>query len=98
MHVHQPHFAKVISVSSNGRNATARAHVVNTEPRIPDYVQEDAATNAAVENWEFSYDLGDTTLVGEVQVPVNDGIVLKSKKKVYENSVRINVIYWCHTF
>jgi hypothetical protein len=79
----------VVSVSANGRSATARAHVVDTEASIPDYVQEDAATNAAVENWDFSYDLGDTTLVGEVQAPADDGIVLRSKKRVYENSVRV---------
>jgi hypothetical protein len=39
------------------------------------------ATNTAIENWEFSYDLGDTTLVGEVQAPADDGIVLRSKKR-----------------
>jgi hypothetical protein len=98
MHIHQPHFAEVVSVSANGCRGTARAHVVNTEPSIPDYVQEDAATNAAIENWEFSYDLGDTALVGEVQAPEDDGIVLRSKKQVYENSVCVNEIRWCHKF
>jgi hypothetical protein len=51
------------------------------------YGQEDAATNAAVESWNFSYDLGDTSLMGEIQGPETDGIVLASRKKVYENSV-----------
>ncbi|KAJ7888644.1 hypothetical protein B0H14DRAFT_2562220 [Mycena olivaceomarginata] len=88
MHVHQPHFGQVISVSANSRNAIGHAHIVNTQPRdvVPSYVQEDLNTNAAVESWDFSYDLGDTTLLGEVQVPETDGIVLTKKKKVYENS------------
>jgi hypothetical protein len=97
MHVHRPHFAEVVSVSANARSAMARAHIVDTEASIPDYVQEDAATNTAIENWEFSYDLGDTTLVGEVQAPADNGIVLRSKKRVYENWVRINKTLWCHT-
>jgi hypothetical protein len=91
MHIHQPHFGQVVSVSANGRSAIAHAHVVNTQSRaaIPSYVQEDLATNAAVESWDFSYDLGDTTLLGEVQAPETDGIVLAKKKKVYENSVGV---------
>jgi hypothetical protein len=90
MHVHRPHFAEVVSISANSRSATARAHIVDTEASIPDYVQEDAATNAAIKNWEFSYDLGDTTLVREVQASADNGIVLRSKKRVYENSVCVN--------
>jgi hypothetical protein len=96
MHIHQPHFAEVVSVSANRRSATTRAHPVDTQPGLPDYVQEDFTTNAAVENWEFSYDLGDTTLLGEVQTPANDGIELKSKKKVYENSVRLDGLRSSH--
>jgi hypothetical protein len=67
----------------------APAHTVNTQPRaaVPSYVQEDLDTNAAVESWDFSYDLGDTTLLGEVQVPETDGIVLAKKKRIYENLV-----------
>lgn len=87
MHVHQPQFGQVVSVSANGRSARAPTHVVHTEHSLPTYGQEDAATNAAVESWDFSYDLGDTSLVGEVQGPETDGIVLALKKKVYENSV-----------
>ncbi|KAJ7699780.1 hypothetical protein B0H14DRAFT_3528323 [Mycena olivaceomarginata] len=87
MHIHPPHFGQVVSVSANGRSAIAHAHVVNTQSQaaIPSYVQEDLATNAAVESWDFSYDLGET-LLGEVQAPETDGIVLAKKKKVYENS------------
>jgi hypothetical protein len=66
MHIHQPHFAQVVSVSANGRNASAPAHVIPTEPTLSAYNQEDIVTNAAVENWDFSYDLGDTALVGEI--------------------------------
>ncbi|KAJ7055520.1 hypothetical protein C8F01DRAFT_1087830 [Mycena amicta] len=89
MHIHQPHLGQVVSTSANGRTATAHAHVVATQPRaaIPSYIQEDIQTSAAVEDWDFSYDLGDTTLLGEVQGPETDGIVLTTKKKkVYENS------------
>jgi hypothetical protein len=75
-------------MSANGRTASASSHVVDTLPSMPEYMQEDLATNAAVENWDFSYDLGDTTLLAEVQPSQDDGIQLKSKRKVYENSVR----------
>jgi hypothetical protein len=87
MHIHQPHVAQVVSVSANGRAANAPTHAVNIQSSLPEYVQEDMDTNAAVESWQFSYDLGDTTLVGEIQPPDSDGILLTSKKKVYENSV-----------
>jgi hypothetical protein len=65
------------------------ACAVNTQPQaaIPSYIQEDLNTNAAVESWDFSYDLGDTTLLGEVQVPETDRIVLAKKNRIYENSV-----------
>ncbi|KAJ7828551.1 hypothetical protein B0H14DRAFT_3718702 [Mycena olivaceomarginata] len=45
---------------------------------------EDFGTNAAVEDTDFSYDLGDSALVPEIQEPASDGIILK--RKVYENS------------
>jgi hypothetical protein len=56
------------------------------QPSSSEYAQEDLVTNA-VESWDFSYELGDTSLMGEVQPPDNDGILLISKKKVYKNSV-----------
>jgi hypothetical protein len=87
MHVHQQHFAQVVSVSSNGRSVTAPAHTLQTHPNVPSYFEEDFQTNAAVESFDFSYDLGDTALVGEVQDPMSDGIILKSRRKVYQNSV-----------
>ncbi|KAF7357237.1 CxC2 domain-containing protein [Mycena sanguinolenta] len=86
MHTHQPHFAQVISVSSNGRSASARAHSLTVQSRAPDYAYEDILTNAAVESWDNGYDLGDHGLVSEVQEHRDDGIILKRKKKVYENS------------
>ncbi|KAJ7687895.1 hypothetical protein B0H14DRAFT_3533728 [Mycena olivaceomarginata] len=86
MHTHQPHFAQVVSMSANGRSATAHAHPLNVMPRAPDYAQEDVFTNAAVESWEHGYDLGDPSLVAEVQEDENDGILSTSKRKVYENS------------
>jgi hypothetical protein len=88
MHIHQPHLGEVVSVSANGRSAMAHPHVIITEPSVPAY-QEDVTTNAAVESLDFSYDLGDTTLLAEVQEPETDGIVLMSKRKVYANSVHI---------
>jgi hypothetical protein len=42
-----------------------------------------------VDDPDFSYDLGDTTLLAEVQETNLDGIILKSRRKVYVNSVRI---------
>jgi hypothetical protein len=92
MHVHQPHIGEVISVSANGRSASTHAHVVHSQPAVPEYIQEDSFMNAAVESWEFSYDLGDTALVGEVQPADDDGIRLTAKKRVYENSVRVSGI------
>jgi hypothetical protein len=87
MHTHQPHFAQVVSTASNGRNVLAASHLVDTDPAIPEYAQEDLTTSAAIESWDFSYDLGDTTLQPEVQAPENDGIRF-TRRKVYENSVR----------
>jgi hypothetical protein len=87
MHTHQPHFAEVVSTSSNGRTASSTSRPVDAHPSLPDYSQEDLTTNAAVKSWEFGYDLGDTTLEPEVQVPTDDGIP-KPKRKVYDNSVR----------
>jgi ATP-dependent DNA ligase len=57
-------------------------------PNVPSYFEEDFQTNAAVESIDFSYDLSDTALVGEVQELGSDGIILKSRRKVYQNSVR----------
>jgi hypothetical protein len=87
MHIHQPHFAQVVSISANSRSASARGHVVHTERALPAYIEEDFTTNAAVDSEDFSYDLGDTTLIPEFQDPPADGIILQ-KRKVYENSVR----------
>ncbi|KAJ7875001.1 hypothetical protein B0H14DRAFT_2569031 [Mycena olivaceomarginata] len=89
MHVHHPHIGEVISVSANGRTATTHAHVVHSQPAVPEYIQEDSFTNAAVASWEFSYNLGDTALVGEIQPADKDGIRLTAKKRVYENSVHV---------
>ncbi|KAJ7318568.1 hypothetical protein DFH08DRAFT_1036369 [Mycena albidolilacea] len=86
MHVHHPHIGEVISVSANGRTATTHTHVVHSQPAVPEYIQEDSFTNAAVESWEFSYDLGDMAMVGEIQPADKDGIRLTVKKRVYENS------------
>ncbi|KAJ6528208.1 hypothetical protein B0H19DRAFT_1275002 [Mycena capillaripes] len=86
MHTHNHHIAEVVSISANGRTATSTVHVVETGSSMPDYIQEDLATNAAVEHWDFSYDLGDTSLQPEVQPPETDGISMTSKKKVYDNS------------
>jgi hypothetical protein len=88
MHIHEPHFGEVVSVSSTGRSVSTSSHAVHLHPSVPSYIQEDIQTNAAVESWEFGYDLGDTTLIGEVQDPLVDGIVFTTKRKVFENSVR----------
>jgi hypothetical protein len=65
----------------------APAHTLQTHPSIPSYFEEDFQTNTVVESIDFSYDLGDTVLVGEMQEPALDGIILKSRRKVYQNSV-----------
>ncbi|KAF8174535.1 hypothetical protein K438DRAFT_1908885 [Mycena galopus ATCC 62051] len=84
MYVHQPHVATLFSVSDNGRRVMERSHAFSTFPIAPPYAQEDIITSAAIENWDFSYDLGDTSLHPEVQEPAASGVVLK--RKVYENS------------
>ncbi|KAF7356785.1 hypothetical protein MVEN_01013800 [Mycena venus] len=86
MHTHQPHFAQVVSVSANGRSTTAHAHPLDILPRALDYVHKDVFANTAVESWDHGYDLGDPALVAEVQDDEDDGILLKSKRKVYKNS------------
>lgn len=88
MHTHQPYFAEVVSVSANGRSVAAQPHTIRTQPNPPPYVQKVFVTNAVVDSWDFSYDLGDSTLIGEVQDPEKDGIRL-AKRKVYENSVSL---------
>jgi hypothetical protein len=85
MYVHQPHVATVFSVSANGRRVTERSH--NITLMAPPYAQEDMITNSAIEAWDFGYDLGDTSLRAEIQEPAASGVILK--RKVYENSVRI---------
>ncbi|KAJ7767360.1 hypothetical protein B0H14DRAFT_2633088 [Mycena olivaceomarginata] len=62
------------------------AHTLQMHPNVPSYFEEDFQTNTAVESVNFSYDLGDTALVGEVQELGSDGISLKSRRKVYQNS------------
>ncbi|KAF8209775.1 hypothetical protein K438DRAFT_1960010 [Mycena galopus ATCC 62051] len=84
MHVHAAHIGQVIEMSANGRRANTSAHIVSTLPSVSAFTQEDIETNAAVESLDFSYDLGDPSLQGEVQEPETDGI--KLKRKVYENS------------
>jgi hypothetical protein len=64
----------------------ATSHIVVTDPAVPEYAQEDLTMSAAVESWDFSYDLGNTTLQPEVQVPENNGIWF-TRRKVYEDSV-----------
>ncbi|KAJ7029322.1 hypothetical protein C8F04DRAFT_1264984 [Mycena alexandri] len=87
MHAHEAHIAEVVSVSSSGRTATTRAHIIEASgPSVPAYEAEDLATNVAAESFDFSYDLGDTGLPAEVQPPETDGIELTAKRKVYENS------------
>ncbi|KAK6974649.1 CxC2 domain-containing protein, partial [Favolaschia claudopus] len=80
------YFAQVISTSANGRSVSAISRTVHVDAPQLEFSQEDLLTNAAVESLDFSYDLGDSTLVGEVQESQPDGILLTAKRKVYENS------------
>ncbi|KAF7361099.1 CxC2 domain-containing protein [Mycena sanguinolenta] len=87
MHIHDPHVTSLVSVSANGRHTTETTRIVSSVlSGVPAYIQEDVNTSAVVESWDFSYDLGDTSLLGEVQETAAMGVVLKSKRKVYENS------------
>ncbi|KAK7050147.1 CxC2 domain-containing protein [Favolaschia claudopus] len=87
MHIHNPHIGQVVSVSANGRTISAPAHQVHPDPALAvSYAEEDPRTNAAVESMDFSYDLGDTSLLAEVQGAESDGIVLTGKRRVYQNS------------
>ncbi|KAJ6508192.1 hypothetical protein C8R45DRAFT_1089391 [Mycena sanguinolenta] len=77
MHIHNTHFVEIVSV-----DPTCRRVAMN----IGGGVHADIATNAAVESFDFSYDLGDTGLIGEVKEPQQDRIVLLTKQRVYQNS------------
>jgi hypothetical protein len=83
------HTAEVVSTSTDGRRATTVSASVDANPALPDYYQDDPATNAAVENPDFSYDLGDTSWIPGAFEPEPDGITLIRSKR-YENSVHIN--------
>ncbi|KAJ6475387.1 hypothetical protein C8R45DRAFT_1102680 [Mycena sanguinolenta] len=86
----RPHSAQVVSIAPNGRSASAHAHPLDSvsyfASSAPEYSYEDLVTNAALETWDHGHDLGDPGLVPEVQEEIDDGIILKSKRKVYENS------------
>jgi hypothetical protein len=89
LYEHTPHIAEVITFSADGCRGTATPAVVHIQPDIsgiPFYYQEDAATNAALEAADFSYNLGDTSLPAEEQeyVPVTAG----KKKEEQEFSAR----------
>lgn len=81
------HTAEVISTSADGHRANTTSGLVHAPHETPAYHQDDPATNAARENHDFSYDLGDMSFAPEISEPVNDGIALTPQKR-YENSVR----------
>ncbi|KAJ7429361.1 hypothetical protein B0H11DRAFT_2266008 [Mycena galericulata] len=85
MHVHQPHTSERLHVSSDGRRGFTNVTAVNTDPDLPVYA-EDAATNAALESFDFGYGMGDDSLRPEFQEPPPAGVVLIEKNKRYENS------------
>ncbi|KAJ7510757.1 hypothetical protein B0H11DRAFT_2215501 [Mycena galericulata] len=47
----------IIMPSGDGRRVNTISEGVSTTPEVPAYYQDDAATNAAVESEDFSYDL-----------------------------------------
>ncbi|KAJ7767527.1 hypothetical protein DFH07DRAFT_769622 [Mycena maculata] len=85
MHVHQPHVAQVVATSADGRRVVTNTTAVNTTPPVPDYYQEDPATNAALDNMDFGYGMGDDSVHPEVQDEPVDGISFQKPKR-YENS------------
>ncbi|KAJ6447896.1 hypothetical protein C8R45DRAFT_1115651 [Mycena sanguinolenta] len=71
MYTHEPHLSEIVSISADGRRGTATLAVVaQSQQEVPSYYQEDTATNAAMEAADFSYDLGDTSLLVEEQEPI----------------------------
>ncbi|KAJ7763723.1 hypothetical protein B0H16DRAFT_1661737 [Mycena metata] len=90
MYTHDPHTSEVLSTSGDGRRAAATPAIVYTHPEPPSYHQDDAATNAALENFDFSYSMGDFSLPVEEQPPeltaANLAAAAARKKKQKENS------------
>lgn len=84
MYTHEPHTSEILGVSSDGRRTAPTAGIVHTQSEAPSYYQEDTATNAALENADFSYGMGDMSLPVEEQIHVIPPV----KKKRYDNSVR----------
>ncbi|KAJ7474959.1 hypothetical protein FB451DRAFT_1397828 [Mycena latifolia] len=78
--------AEVVFTSSDGRRAHTTSALLDAQPEVQPYHKDDFATNAARESKDFSYDLGDTSLIPEHSKPANDGIVWTAPKKRYENS------------
>ncbi|KAJ7129684.1 hypothetical protein C8R44DRAFT_872918 [Mycena epipterygia] len=83
MYEHQPHLGSVVSTSANGRRITESSAPIDVQAeRDESYYQEDIATNAALEDANFRWDLGDMSLPAEVPEadPIADGISFKKKK------------------
>jgi hypothetical protein len=85
MYTHEPHVSDILSISADGRRGAATSAVVQTQPDVPSYYEQDLATNAVLEAADFSYAMGDTSFPVEEQDP--GPITPVAKKKRYENSV-----------
>jgi len=80
MHEHQPHLGSFISVSLDGLRASEVSVALDVNNATPAYHQEDILTNAALEDANFRWDLGDMSLPTDDPVdPVADGISFKKK-------------------
>ncbi|KAJ7711358.1 hypothetical protein B0H16DRAFT_1745238 [Mycena metata] len=69
MYTHEPHTAEVLSISADGRRTTSTPAIVYTQAETPSYHQDDIATNAALEAFDFSYLMGNDSLPVEEQLP-----------------------------
>ncbi|KAJ7724298.1 hypothetical protein B0H14DRAFT_562008 [Mycena olivaceomarginata] len=72
------------------RSTTSNAHPRASSRRgcfcFSKWPQRHSPRPRSVDDPDFGYDLGDTTLLAKVQDTDSDGIILKLRRKVYENS------------
>ncbi|KAJ7029471.1 hypothetical protein C8F04DRAFT_1264927 [Mycena alexandri] len=54
LHIHQPHIASMVGVSTDGRRAVVVSNVVDTsQPRVSQWAGEDVAAAETIEGGDF---------------------------------------------
>ncbi|KAK7018251.1 CxC2 domain-containing protein [Favolaschia claudopus] len=86
LYTHRPDRAAVVRVSNDRRRVLERAAPVDRTATLPEYYQEDVNTNSALDSADFTYDMGDDSLVPEEEGPETDGISVRVRAKRYTNS------------